>query len=259
MTLSSSVDPSAVVSPAARLAEDVEIGPFAVIEADVTVGSGTRILPGTVLHSGSRVGEGCRLGPYAVVAGDPMDSAFKGEPSLAILGDHVTLREFATVHRATGEGEATRVGDHSLVMTYAHVSHNVQVGAHCVLTTAVQLGGHSEVGERVVFGSNAIIHQYCRIGSYAMFGAGSAGNMDIMPFLMARGNPARHFRLNRVGLQRNGIEGERYRVLELAVLALRRADRETFDALAVSSDDVRSIAHFIANSKRGVARFQGSD
>lgn len=259
MTLRISVDPSAVVSPAAHLAEDVEVGPFAVVEADVVVGRGSVIHAGSVLHSGSRLGAGCRVGPYAVVGGEPMDTAFDGESSMAVLGERVVLREFVTVHRATGEGMQTTVGDDTMIMSYAHVSHNVQVGVSCVLTTAVQLGGHCWIGDRVVIGSNAILHQYCRIGSFAMFGAGSGGNQDFLPFLMARGNPARHFRLNRVGLQRNGIDGERYELLERAVRALRRRDKAAFAELAEASEDVRLMADFIEESRRGVARFQKGD
>lgn len=249
------VDPGASVSKRAEIADDVFIGPFVVVEDDVTVAAGATLLAGTVLHAGARVGRRCRLGPYAVVGGTPMDSAFGGEPSLAVLEDDVELREFATVHRATGEGEATRVGEGTLVMSYAHVSHNVQVGPHCVLTTSVQLGGHCSVGERAFLGSTAILHQYCRVGEYAMFGAGSAGNMDVLPFMMARGNPARHFRLNGVGLKRNGIDGERYRKLEGAWRALRRRDRDRLETLAQDSTDVRRLVDFITSSRRGVARF----
>lgn len=259
MTVRSLIDPSAVVSPAARLADDVEIGPFVVIEADVTIGLGSAVLAGSVLHSGTRVGSDCRIGPYAVVGGTPMDSAFRGEPSSTVLGNRVVLREFVTVHRATGEGEATRVGDDTLVMSYAHVSHNVQVGAGCTLTTSVQLGGHCRVEDRAVLGANAILHQYCRVGRLAMFGAGSGSNRDVLPFLMARGNPARHYRLNRIGLQRNGVDGERYRELERAVRALRRRDRTAFAELARASVEVRLIEEFVASSKRGVNRFVGSD
>lgn len=257
MTTAVSVDRSALVSPAARLADGVEVGPFVVVEDDVTVGAGTRLLAGSILHSGTRVGAGCRIGPYAVVGGEPMDSAFRGEPSSVVLGDEVTLREFATVHRATGEGQETSVGAGTLLMSYVHVSHNVRVGKSCVLTTAVQLGGHCQVGDMAVLGSNSILHQFCRIGDFAMYGAGSGANQDILPFLMARGNPARHYRLNRVGLQRNGIDGERYRTLERAVGALRRRDEAALEELAAVSDDVRLLSDFIAGSTRGVARFMG--
>lgn len=257
MTLPSSIDPSAMISPGANLAEDVEVGPFVVVEAGVSVGEGSVLLPGTVLHSGSRLGRGCRLGPYAVVGGEPMDSAFRGEESFALLGDGVVLREFATVHRASGAGRTTRVGDGTLIMSYAHVSHNVQVGAGCTLTTAVQLGGHCEVGDHAVLGSNTILHQYCRVGAYAMFGAGSGGNRDVLPFMMARGNPARHYRLNRVGLLRNGIDGERYRLLEKAIRALRLRDLAKFHELADASEEVALVRQFIDNSRRGVMRFRG--
>lgn len=249
------VHPSAHVHPDARLAADVRVGPGVVVEADVEVGAGSELLAGTVLHDGSRVGQRCRVGPYAVVGGLPMDSHFAGEGTLAVIEDDVTVREFVTVHRATGPGAQTTVGAGTLLMSYAHVSHNTRVGRGCVLTTAVQLGGHSEIGDHAVLGSNALIHQFCRVGEYAMVGGASAGNMDVLPFTMARGNPARHYRLNRVGLLRHGIEGERYRALEQAVRALRRRDRSRLDELADGSADVRRLLDFADDSKRGVARF----
>ncbi len=221
----------AAVDPTAKLGANVAIGPFVTIEADVEVGEGSRLLPGTVLLAGSRVGRGCTLGPYAVVGAEPMDTGFHGERSLAVLEDEVTLRDFATVHRATGEGHETRVGAGTLVMSYAHVSHNVSVGERCVITTAVQLGGH------------------------AQFGAGSATNQDVLPFSMARGNPARHYRLNTVGLKRNGFSGERYGDLERAMRYLRRRDHAALAELAATNGDAKELLDFVAASRRGVLRF----
>lgn len=251
------VHPTAHVHPGARLAAGVVIGPGVVVEADVEVGEDSQVLAGSVLHDGSRIGARCRLGPYAVVAGLPMDSHFKGEPSRAVVEDDVTVREFVTIHRATGEGAETRVGAGTLLMSYAHVSHNTRVGRACVLTTVAQLGGHSEVGDHAVLGSSALIHQFGRVGAYAMVGGATAANMDVLPFTMARGDPVRHFRLNRVGLLRNGFEGERYHVLEQAVRAFRQHDRTRLDELAEISSDVRLLVEFAATTKRGVARFVG--
>jgi len=251
------VHAAASVHRDARLARGVVVGPGVVIEADVEIGEGTQVLAGSVLHAGARLGAGCRIGPYAVVAGLPMDSHFQGEPTLAVIEDGVTLREFVTVHRATGEGAETRVGTGSLVMSYVHVSHNSRIEHHVVLTSAAQLGGHTHVGHHAVVGSGALLHQFGSVGEYAMFGAASAANMDILPFTMARGNPARHYRLNRVGLGRNGIDGERYAALEQAVRAFRRRDRQRLDALAEESADVRRMLEFQAASRRGVARFAG--
>ncbi len=246
---------TAAVDPAARLAAGVRVGPGVVIEADVEVGEDTYLLPGTVLLSGTRVGRRCRLGPYAVLGSEPMDTHFEGEPSLAVLDDDVTVREFATVHRATGEGEATRVGSGSLVMSAAHVSHNTVLGRGCVITTNAQLGGHAIIGDFAVLGSMAILHQHCRVGAYAMFGAGSAANQDILPFAMARGNPARHYRSNAVGLQRRGFDAERRRGIDRALLALRRRRRDELEELAGINPDARTLLEFVDTSKRGVLRF----
>lgn len=250
---------TAEVHKDARLADGVVVGPGVVIERDVSVGAGTRLLAGTVLLSGTVIGERCKLGPYAVIGGEPMDKSFTGEPSQALVADDVEVREFATVHRATGEGNRTSVGAGTLVMSYVHVSHNTQVGEKCVLTTGVQLGGHSLIGDRVVIGSNSLLHQFCRVGRLAMFGAASASNLDILPFSMARGNPARHFRVNGVGLRRNGIDDERYRHIERALRFVRRRDTAALEELAAASQDAALLLEFMNTSQRGVARFVTGD
>lgn len=255
MSVTATVHPSAVVARDAELGEGVVVGPFVVVGAGVVVGPNTVLETGTVLHTGTRVGAGCRLGPYAVVGGRPMDTAFRGEPSFAVLEDNVTLREFATVHRATGEGSGTRVGTGTLVMSYAHVSHNARVGGGCVLTTQVQLGGHVTVGEFATLGSSAMVHQHTRVGAYAMVGAGSAANRDVLPYSLARGDPARHYRLNRVGLTRRGVTGKRYRALEQAVRAFRHRDWALLEELAETSDEVREMLEFKHASKRGLSGF----
>ena len=253
--LAATVHPSAVVAWDAELGEGVVVGPFVVIEAGVVVGPNTVLGTGTVLHAGTRVGAGCRLGPYAVVGGTPMDTAFRGEPSFAVLEDNVTLREFATVHRATGEGLGTRVGAGTLVMSYAHISHNARVGQGCVLTTQVQLGGHVQIGDFATLGSSAMVHQHTRVGSFAMLGAAGAANRDVLPYSLARGDPARHYRLNKVGLTRRGVTGERYAALERAIRAFRHRDWALLEELAENSSEVKEMLEFKHTSKRGLSGF----
>lgn len=253
--LAPQVAAGAYVAAGAQLADGVQVQAGVIIEADVQVGAGTQLLAGTILHAGSRVGAGCRLGPYAVVGGVPMDSAFQGEPSLAVLEDGVILREFTSVHRATGEGNQTRIGAGTLVMSGSHVSHNGRVGRQVVLTTAVQLGGHVEVGDHAVVGAGAMMHQFGRVGAYAMFGAASAANRDVLPFSMARGNPAVHYRLNRVGLQRSGVTGQRYQLIERGLRLLRQKKLDELAQLALESDDVRLLQEFVSTSRRGISHF----
>lgn len=251
------IHPTAVIHPDAKIAENVIIHPFVVIEADVVVGEGTEVGASTVLLSGSRLGKHCRLSPHVVLGGTPMDTSFKGERSYVVLEDKVELREFVSVHRATGEGAETRVGESTLIMCNTHVSHNVKIGRECTLTTTVQLGGHCQLGNYVVIGSGSMMHQFCRVGDYAMFGAGSGVNQDILPFSMARGNPGTHYRLNKVGLERRGIVGERYKLLEKAIRAFRRKEWETLEELALQSEDVKMMLEFKNSSKRGLCSFIG--
>lgn len=249
--------PSAVVAAGARLAQGVRVGPMAVVEDDVDVGRDTVLGPGTVLLTGTRVGARCTLGPYAVLGGLPMDRDFAGERSHVVVEDDVEIRDFATIHRATGEGAETRIGAGSVVMSYAHVSHNARVGRGVVLTTTTQLGGHVRVGDHATLGSGVMVHQFVRVGELAMVGATSGTNRDLLPFTLARGNLARHYRLNRVGLLRRGIDGERYDALERALRAMRRGDEEALAALAATSPEAERLVTFRAESRRGVARFVG--
>lgn len=251
------VEARAYVAAGSVMGSNVTVGPGVIVEEGARVGAGTRLLTGTVLHAGSRLGASCTVGPYAVIGGEPMDTAFRGEPSGVVIEDEVVIREFVTVHRATGEGNLTRVGTGTLLMSYAHVSHNTVVGRRCVLTTNVQLGGHSEIGDRANVGSSSLLHQFCRVGPYAMFGAASAANQDVLPFAMARGNPAKHYRLNSVGLRRSGIAGERYRLIESALRAVRRRERAQLEELAAASEDARLLRDFLDTTRRGVARFVG--
>jgi UDP-N-acetylglucosamine acyltransferase len=249
------IHPSTVIHPDACVADSVEVHPYVIIEADVSVGENTVLLPGTVLEDGARIGKHCRLGPYATVGGVPMDSNFKGETSFAVLEDNVTVREFASIHRATGEDAKTRVGSGTLVMSYVHVSHNVQVGKGCTLTSKAQLAGHCSVGDYAFVGAAAMMHQYGRVGSYAMFGALSGAGQDILPFCLARGTPAKHAALNRVGLLRHGIDGERYDLIKQAFRAFRKRDKARVEELAEQSEDVREMLEFAQSSVRGILKF----
>jgi len=245
------------VAPAARLAAGVTVGPFCVVEGDVEVDADARLLPGTVLFGGTRVGPRAVLGPYATLGGAPMDDGWEGGASEVHVGADAQLRDFVSVHRASTPGGATRIGDGSLVMSYAHVSHDVQVGRGVTLTTTVQLGGYAEIHDHAVLGAGAMVHQFTRVGAYAMVGADSAVNRDVLPYTLARGSMAEHFRLNGVGLHRHGIDGDRYRTLEQAVRAIRRGDEAAFDALADAHADVAAMRVFRAASRRGLARFRG--
>lgn len=247
--------PSASVDPDATIAEGVRIEAHAVIEGGVRIGAGSVVRSGSILMRGTTLGERVKVGPYAVIGGEPMDHRFRGEASAVIVGDGSEIREYSTVHRATGEGEKTIIGAGTLVMIGVHVAHNCAIGDRVTLVNLTQLGGHVQVGDDAVLGGGALVHQWVRIGRAAMVGGGSVFTQDVLPFCMARGNPARHYLLNSVGLKRLGFEGERLRALERAVRALRRGDQEALPPPAEQSPEVAELLAFRLGSDRGVARF----
>ena len=249
------IHPTSVVHPQAELADDVIVHPFVVIEKLVKVGSGTELLAGTVLLSGTQIGANCHLGPYASIGGKPMDKGFKGENSYVKIGNNVEVRDFASIHRASGENRATCIGEGSLIMSYAHVSHNVQIGKEVTITTLTHLAGHVEIEDYAFLSSSITVHQFARIGAYAMVGLQSCVSQDILPFSMANGNRAKHYRLNKIGLQRQGISGERYKLIEQGICAFRRGNWQSLEKLATQSDDVNYILEFKLTSKRGICGF----
>lgn len=244
-----------LVDPAAHVAPSATLDPGVVVQAGVVVHEGAHIRAGTILMQGTTIGAHSRVGPYAVIGGEPMDSAFTGEESYVHIGEHADIREFVTIHRATGHGAATTVGNGALLMSYVHASHNVHIGANAVITTVSQLGGHVHVGERAVLGSGAMIHQFVRIGAFAMVGATSAVNRDVLPFSMVRGNIAVHYRANAVGLARNGFSKTDIAAIGSALRALRKNDTDRVAELAAQSVRVAELQKFITESKRGVSGF----
>ncbi|GIX22745.1 MAG: hypothetical protein KatS3mg121_1528 [Gammaproteobacteria bacterium] len=163
------------------------------------------------------------------------------------------LREFVTVHRPIEPGGETRIGAGCLLMVGAHVAHDCRVGDRVVLTNAAQLGGHVEVGDDAVIGGLAGVHQFVRIGRGAMVAAHAMVRKDILPFSLAAGQPARHQRLNTVGLRRRGVPAAARRALEAAFRACRAGRRPEADGTV---PEVAALLAFLsAPSRRGLAGF----
>ncbi len=258
--MSVEVHPTAVVSPHAELDEDVYIGPYVVIEDQVVVGKGSRILAHTVLERGVQVGARNRIGPFAHLGGSPQDLKYRGEPTGVRIGDDNVIREFVTIHRATGEGAWTVVGSRNYLMAYAHVAHNCRVGDEVILINAAQLAGHVEVQDYAVVSGLVGVHQYARIGRYAMVGGATRVSKDVPPFVTVVGNDTRVVGLNLVGLRRRGFTRDEIRALKRVFqifflsglpqeTALQQIEEELGD-----SPQAREFVHFVRTSRRGVLR-----
>jgi UDP-N-acetylglucosamine acyltransferase len=241
---------TAIVSTDATLADGVTVGPGAVIEGGVEIGAGTSIGPYAVIRSFTRIGENNRIDAHAVIGGDAQHTGYDGSETWVVIGNDNILREYVTINRAYLPGAETRIGSNCFFMTQSHVGHDSIVGDNVILTNNATLAGHVEVGRNVVMGGMAAAHQFTRIGPFCMVAGFTPLRKDALPFTMIGGEPVRHYRLNAIGLKRNGITGERYGALEQAFRALRRGD-QSLDAIP-ETEDVKFLKDWLAvKSKYG--------
>ena len=253
--------PTALVDPHARLAEDVSIGAYSVIGAEVEIDAGSSVGSHTTIEGPTRIGRDNHIGSHAAIGGDPQDKKYHGERSELVIGDGNTIREFVTLNRGTGDGGGiTRIGDDNWIMAYVHVAHDCIVGNHTVLANNTTLAGHVEVGDHVVLGGFAGVHQFCKIGAHAFAAMYAAINRDVPPFVYAAGQFAVPRGVNAEGLKRRGFSAERiaaikraYRTLYMSGKTLREA-RAELEEQARASEDVRALVEFMDRSERALVR-----
>jgi len=200
--------PTAIISPSANIANDVQIGPFCVIEENVSIGAGCQLASGVVIKRGTHVGCENKIEVGAVLGGDPQHLGAGDEVGDITIGDRNQIREYVTIHRAFKPGEVTRIGNDNMLMAASHVGHDCKLGDHNILANNVMLAGHVEVETRNYFGGGSAIHQFCRVGSYTMIGGLAQIKRDTPPFVMVDGATGCLVGLNRVGLRRAGMSTE---------------------------------------------------
>jgi UDP-N-acetylglucosamine acyltransferase len=237
------------------------IHPTAVIEKDVVIGEGCSIGAYAVIKRYTRMGARNRVAEHAVIGGEPQDVKFKADTVSGVeIGDDNIFREGVTIHRGSRPGAVTRIGSGCMLMVGAHVGHDCTVGSQVVLVNNAALAGEVSVGDRAFLSAAVGVHQFCRVGRIAMIGGLAKLVQDALPFCITDGNPARARGLNLVGLRRAGFKAPEIAALKEAyrMLYQRVPLKEAVASMEKSSSDaVRELAAFIAQSKRGFAHPQG--
>ncbi len=252
------IHPTAVISPRARLASDVEIAPYVIIEDDVQIGAGCEIGAHSVIKRHTTLGERNRVFEHATLGGEPQDVKFKGEPSRLVIGDENHIRENVTIHRATGKGETTRVGSRNFLMIGVHIAHNCVLEDDCIFANGTALAGHIKVEDHVFLSNEVGVHQFVRLGRHAMVGAKAKVVQDVLPFFITDGNPSRVRGLNSVGLMRAGFSTESRLNLKRASHLLLRSrlslEAALQDMAQLKDENVSHLIEFVRGSRRGFAR-----
>ena len=217
------IHPQAVVSPQAQLGQNVSIGPFCVVEADVIIGEGCELASGAVIKSGTTLGPQNRVFECAVIGGFPQHVRMPDRVGRVKIGTGNTIRENCTIHRALQEGATTTVGDNNLLMVGTHVAHDCRVGNNTIFANNALLGGHVSVDDRAFVSGAVGVHQFCRIGRLAMVGGHARVVQDVPPFVMVDGASGYIVGLNLVGLRRNGLSPHDVAQLKLAYRVIYRS------------------------------------
>jgi UDP-N-acetylglucosamine acyltransferase len=255
------IHPTAIVHPKAEIDSNVQIGPYSVIGDNVSIGSGTVIGPHVVVDPFVSIGPDCHIFQYASVGAEPQAVKFKGEKTYVKIGRGSVVREFATINRGTEFGTGvTEIGEENLLMAYCHVAHDCQTGRKVILANGATLAGHIVIGNYVTVGGLVAIHQFVRIGDYAYVGGKSGVPKDIPPYVIATGDRAKLYGLNRVGLKRHGFPGATVNELKKAYRIFFRIGitlNEAIERVQAEVDhlpEVVNFINFIKSSQRGITR-----
>ena len=252
--------PLAYIHPDAKIASTVVIEPFVTIDKNVVIGEGTQIGSNVTIMEGVRIGKNCRIFPGAVIGAIPQDLKFKGEDTLAIIGDNTTIRECVTINRGTAARGKTIVGDNCLIMAYCHVAHDCIVGNNVIMGNATQLAGEVEINDYAILSGGILVHQFTRIGSHAMVQGGSKVGKDIPPFVTAGREPLSYAGINSIGLRRRGYTNEQIRDIQDVYRYIFQSGMNTTHAVEriqaelPATNERDEILLFVKNSPRGIIK-----
>ena len=254
---SARIHPTAVISPEADLAEDVEVGPFAVLEGPVRLGPGCVVRPYVHLIGPLTMGRGNKVLTGAVLGERPQHLKYNDEPTGVEIGDDNIFREHVTVHRGTSHSWKTVIGHRNFFMAGAHVAHDCRVGNGCIFANGALLGGHCEVGDGAYLSGNSVVHQFVRIGRLALLSGVSGSSKDIPPFIIQQDiNSVTG--VNVVGMRRAGMSHAEIGAVRQAYQILFREGQTMPHALARLEAElgtvgpVAELIAFVRGSSRGI-------
>lgn len=254
------IHPTAIVNPKANIDPTVEIGPYVIIGDSVNIGKNSSIGAYSYIEY-ANIGDNCKISTNVVIGTVPQDFKYKDKKTYVVIGDNVTIREFATLHRGSLT-DSTKIGAGCYLMAYSHAGHDCILGKEVVLANCGSLGGHVQIDDYAIIGGLVAIHQFCKIGKLCMLGGGTIVTMDVMPYTLGVGNRVKLYGLNLVGLKRRNFSAitiekikNAYRILFQSKMPLTEAlnqlesinkDKNQYDK------EVENMIQFIHSSKRGI-------
>ncbi|MDR2268653.1 MAG: acyl-ACP--UDP-N-acetylglucosamine O-acyltransferase [Rickettsiales bacterium] len=220
------IDKTATIEDGATVGRDVQIGPYCVVGKNVKLGDRVELVSHVVIGGKTEIGDDTIVYPFAAVGIKGQDLKFQDDSEMTglFIGKRCKIREYATIQSGTPASKGTKIGDDCQIMVNAHVAHDCQLGNNIVLSNLVQLAGHVEIEDFAIISAMSAVHQFCHIGAYAFLGAMSGTPVDIPPYVIYEGTPARYRTINKVGLARHGFTNEDMHAIHLVYSAVLGGD-----------------------------------
>lgn len=234
------------------------MGPFSVVENNVTIGDDSSIGNNTTVKAGTTIGKNTHIFHNCSIGEIPQDLKFGGEETTTSIGDYVTIRESVTINRGTSARGCTEIGNNVLLMACTHVAHDCVLGHNVIMANLTTLGGHVELGNWVSLGGGVLVHQFSKVGDHVFIGGGFRIVQDVPPFILGAGEPLQYSGINQIGLRRRGFNGNARKLIKETYKLYFRSGLNRKEALEKiktdleQTDEITSIINFIESSDRGI-------
>ena len=254
---------TAIISSKANISKNVFIGPYCVIESNVTLEEGNQLISHVYLSGNTNIGKNNKFFPFSSVGTIPQDLKYSGEDSKLVIGDNNTFRENVTINPGTKNGGmVTKIKDNCLFMVGSHVAHDCQISSNVILANNATLAGHVTINNNAIIGGLSAVHQFVHIGKYAMIGGMSGVESNIIPYGLYLGIRDNLRGLNLIGLKRKNVDiktinkiKEIFRKIFCEPDSLEK-NIKNLNQEEKSILEVAEIIDFISlNLKRGICRY----
>ncbi|HJO92426.1 MAG TPA: acyl-ACP--UDP-N-acetylglucosamine O-acyltransferase [Victivallales bacterium] len=249
---------TAIVSEKAVLASDVEIGPYCIVEDNVEIGAGTKLLKHCCVSGNTIIGENNIIYPFVSLGTEPQDYSFTNQKAYLKIGNGNKFREGFTANIGSSDGAATTIGNDGFFMANSHVAHDCVVGNNIVLGNCSGFAGHSHIGNNVIIAPLAGIHQFVKVGRFVIMSGGSVTSLDVPPFMIADGRNGAIKSINLIGLKRNGFSKEAIKAIRDVYKIFYRGGLNATNGLNKIKEEIEPLPEvlefieFVESSKRGV-------
>lgn len=242
--MSPRISPLASVDPRARIADDVEIGPFCHIGPNVEIDSGTKLDSHVTIVGHTTVGKENHFFPNCVIGTPPQDVSWNPDAVTYVeIGDQNIFREGVTVNcGAEKEDGTTRIGNRNLLMINSHVAHNCHIFDQVILVNGVLLGGHVHVHDGAIISGNSVVHHFSTLGTLSFVSGGCRVPHDIPPYMLSAGSDDPEIKtINVVGMRRRGISNDTIRVIKRTHRLIFREHKKVEAARDILQDELNGV------------------